>query len=262
MTPAELYDSMHLPTTRWTPWRKREDPFAVLGDMTNGMVCEVERVPMIPKHPCYPADARVPKSQKKKDSVVSSGSKSRSLSTQSTSIVKGKGKQRERSLSAPIKEQGHGDPEDSDDSGPLCYQFLDAYCEPLSKGGSHISWAPTSPVMGPKNWWLEKKRRLSSTSFISPAGRRASSGTMGDVERGPTPVSREAAMCRRCFEPNRNGSVVKREGWKAAIGLTVANLLFPAVGGALILWSYVHPEMEDLFVVSDLSPVFEVDHAD
>lgn len=250
MTPADLHDALTLPLHPPTTYTLSTTK-ARAGDGVQGMTIETERVSLSPKKPCWPAESSVPDCHKK-DSIVSSASK-----------VKGK-ERRLSSSSTFVNHESVTSPGDSDSSGYSMSKLLDENCEPLAKTTSHVSRFSAYGIHCPEGepdpvdenfsgeWWLERKRRLSRTSFVSAAGRRASQGTAdGKVER-----QRMQKLCKRCF--NRRASVAstvvgpeeRTSPWKFALGMALANMLFPGVGLALILWTHEHPDQPGPFYVS------------
>ncbi|KAF2165777.1 hypothetical protein M409DRAFT_24063 [Zasmidium cellare ATCC 36951] len=233
-----------LPRTTYTLTTTKSRP----GDGLQGMTVECEAVSMVPKVPIWPADAPVPECHKK-DSIVSASSK-------------GKGKGKERRMSSSQAADGEGDDENSGESSESSFhndELLDINCQPLVKSTSRISRfsaygisAPESPrrtsssttAVGddePGEWWLEKKRRLSNTSFVSPAGRRASL-SYGTVDSAKL----ERGLCKRCFQPRIPEATFERQNRRdaclTATWICLANAVFPFCGAGMVWWSIGHPE--------------------
>lgn len=277
MQPCDLHDALKLPyKTQYSLTTTKSRA----GDGVQGMTVETENVSLVPKVPCWPADSSVHAAHKT-DSVVSAAQKKDSI-VSTSSKGKGKEKAKERGLSTssifvnndqePVQPRAKPDdgsspspPKSSTDSISSeefsVSNFLDADCRPfgssLTNTTSHMSRFSAYGVQDPGptpdhlegEWWLEKKRRLSRTSFVSPAGRRASMASYGVVE----PVeSVRNVLCKKCFNPRASPVTVesRRERAKSLVYLIVANMMFPLVGLGLVGWSYMYPDQGATFFVS------------
>lgn len=163
--------------------------------------------------------------------------------------------------------------------------FLDANCRPMGSqlanttsqmsrfsaygltapGSRRTSSATTTAPdgMGRAEWWLEKKPSLTNTSFVSPAGRRASMGfdygTIGAMPVSHTKRRASSNMCKRCFNPRDAEAQVDRDVRAPCslvftrAGIALAFVLFPSAAVGLILWSYLHTESIKPRIVSNPS---------